>query len=895
MSQRRPRIKYQPASPVLTRSRNMGSRQFIHNAPQAFRSSLGGCKSLGAPDSASSHPGRGEAVGFCAATFAKTDRSEFKKRSRIGGTAMLDYPWLVLLISCLTAILVPVGGAEVDITKLPPPTEQQIEFHRDIQPIFESSCLRCHGPERPKSRFRLDNRGRALKGGDYGVDIIPGDSTNSPLIHYVAHLVEEMEMPPSGKSDPLSTEQISLLRAWIDQGAQWPTDTESAEDRLAFSVTPSLRWISVNGNAAKFREHTWTNDGWAGGFQDFLLTKRIGDDTRLTSEGRVFFNAHDYRLSLEVEKQDFGFTRFGFEQFRRYYDDTGGVFEPFGASAFTLGRDLYVDTGKAWVDLGLSLPRWPKLTLGYEYQYRDGTKSMIQWGEVLGATGQQAGIYPASKGLDEQTHILKVDLSHEIGGVQIDDRFRGEFYDLGTSRVYSDFVSLEDRVPSVLTRVDENHEHFQGANALRLEKQLRDWLLVSGGYLYSHLDGDATFNLAGFMPTDPSALLFSGEESQQITLDRRSHVLNANTSMGPWEGLLFTVGVQHDWTIEKGFGNAFLPGFPSPNPKNYSSNRDRSTTEEHFGLRYTRIPFTVVYAETRFQQETIDHFEEESIDDGFGDSNDFLRDTDASSDMKDFRIGFSISPWRKVSLHSGYKHRLKQNDFDHEIDRDDSEISGNGFPAFIRNRDIKNDEFETKLVVHWIPSFKTTLRYQLTSTDYTSVTDPSATTVFDPITFLPTDVTFPGGKILAGNYDAHVYSLSTTFTPWRRLYLSSTLSYSDSRSVAGVNNDTSLTPYEGNTLSAISNANLVLNPKTNWNTSYSFSRADYRQRNQTETLPFGIVYDRHGIITGLTRRFVKNITTNLQYGYFRYDEPTAGGANDYTAHAIMASMNIILP
>ena len=803
--------------------------------------------------------------------------------------------WQALLILCLTGGLTAVNGDEIDINKLPPPAERQIDFHQDIKPIFENSCLRCHGPERPKSRFRLDNRERALKGGDYDIDIIPGESAKSPLIHYVALLVEDMEMPPSGKGDPLSVEQISLLRAWIDQGAQWPADPESPEDTITFSATPSFRWITVNGNDAKFREHTWMNDGWAGGFQDFSLTKRIGDDTRLTSEGRVFFNAHDYKLSLELEKQDFGFTRFGFEQFRRFYDDTGGSFEPFGTSLFTLGRDLFVDTGKAWVDVGLSLPRWPKLTLGYEYQYRDGTKSMIQWGEVLNATGQSAGIYPSSKALDEQTHILKFDLSHEMGGVQIDDSFRAEFYDLGTSRVYSDFVFLDDPGPSAITRVNENHQHFQGANALRLEKQLRDWMLVSGGYLYSNLDGDATFNLAGFMPTDLSTPLFSGEESQQITLDRRSHVLNANTSMGPWEGLLFTAGVQHDWTREEGFGNGFVPGFPTPSPKIYSSNRDRSTAEEHFGLRYTRIPFTVLYAEARFQQENIDHFEEESIDDGFGDSNDFLRDTDASSDLKDYRIGFSVSPWRKVSFQSGYKHRLKQNDFDHKIDRDDSGFPGNGFPAFIRNRDIKNDELEAKLVVHWLSSLKTTFRYQLTSTDYTSVTDPSAATLFDPITFLPLDVTFPGGDILAGNYDAHVYSMSSTFTPWRRLYLSSTLSYSDSRSVSGVNNGDSLVPYEGNTFSAISNANLVLNPKTNWNTSYSFSRADYRQRNATETLPFGIVYDRHGIVTGLTRRFMKNVTTNLQYGYFRYDEPTAGRSNDYTAHAIMASMNIILP
>src|SRR5262252_8922953 len=82
---------------------------------------------------------------------------------------------------------------------LPAPASVQIDFARDIRPILETSCLRCHGPEKPKSRFRLDNREAALKGGSSGVDIVPGKSEESPLIHYVARLAPDMEMPPEGK------------------------------------------------------------------------------------------------------------------------------------------------------------------------------------------------------------------------------------------------------------------------------------------------------------------------------------------------------------------------------------------------------------------------------------------------------------------------------------------------------------------------------------------------------------------------------------------------------------------------------------------------------------------------------------------------------------------------
>src|SRR5881628_943599 len=91
-----------------------------------------------------------------------------------------------LTLCCLSSFASP---AVIDETKLPLAATVKVGFERDIKPIFEASCWRCHGPERPKSHFRLDNRESALKGGDNGIDIIPGDSTKSTLIHFIARLV----------------------------------------------------------------------------------------------------------------------------------------------------------------------------------------------------------------------------------------------------------------------------------------------------------------------------------------------------------------------------------------------------------------------------------------------------------------------------------------------------------------------------------------------------------------------------------------------------------------------------------------------------------------------------------------------------------------------------------
>ena len=121
------------------------------------------------------------------------------------------------------------AAAVVDLSELPPTATRPVDFARDIQPIFTASCLKCHGPEKQKGGFRVDVKAVALKGGDnYAPSIHPGKSVESPLIHFVARLVEDMAMPQKG--EPLSTEQIGLLRAWIDQGANWPDDGRAEVD-----------------------------------------------------------------------------------------------------------------------------------------------------------------------------------------------------------------------------------------------------------------------------------------------------------------------------------------------------------------------------------------------------------------------------------------------------------------------------------------------------------------------------------------------------------------------------------------------------------------------------------------------------------------------------------------
>jgi hypothetical protein len=103
----------------------------------------------------------------------------------------------------------------------PPASTQKIDFSKDIQPILSANCYECHGPEKQKAGLRLDQKQAALKGGDTGPLLIPGKSSESLLIQAVTGTKTDLAQMPK-KKDPLTAEQIGSLRAWIDQGADWP-------------------------------------------------------------------------------------------------------------------------------------------------------------------------------------------------------------------------------------------------------------------------------------------------------------------------------------------------------------------------------------------------------------------------------------------------------------------------------------------------------------------------------------------------------------------------------------------------------------------------------------------------------------------------------------------------
>ncbi len=656
-----------------------------------------------------------------------------------------------------------------------------------------------------------------------------------------------------------------VLSVFLLVGAAGRADDDATNSNTQVTVTPSLTYITVKGDKQRFREDTWMNDYWSGGAAEATLHQVLGKDTTLDFSGRGLFNQDDYKLQLEIVKKDVGFIRGGYTENRHDFDDVGGFFKGFTPHGFDSHHNLVLRHGDIFFEAGLRLPDLPKLTIGYERQSTDGQKSLLEWGGVTQG-GATRNIFPSHEDIDEFTHIIKAEAAYDVGSVHLADQFRFEHFHSDITR-YDGSVNLDTSSSQSVT-VHEDYRHDEFFNTFHMDQHLNEKVYWSLGYMFTTLKGggDMALSTEPFStPTDKNWF------AQAIDVDLNSHVVNLNAMVGPFAGLYLYGGLQGEKTSGNGLTDAVLEeiafgGVTNSPQALLRSSTDTDSLEETLGARYTKLPFTTLYAEGKWTEQQIDLGQSE---DGGPDA--FVNSTDSDIFRQDYSIGFNTAPLPRVTLAGRYRRSIYQNDYNHTVDT----IAG--YPGFITAQDFTTDEVMSKLTVRPCSRFTVSLEYQLVATDFNTTTEAVPPLV-------------PSGSVQSGNFDAAIYSISATVTPISRMYLTGYFSFQDTRTATFDNGTPTVVTYRGNVYTVIGTAGYALDKKTDLTVEYTYSRTDDGQSNAADGLPLGVENQRHGLLVGISRHIKENILARLRYGYYELNDPGNGGIDNYRAHLFSGSV-----
>jgi len=140
----------------------------------------------------------------------------------------MAFRWFLGLLSLGEWVAVSAAAPTLEaIQKLPPAVGRSVDFRKDVQPILEASCVKCHGRGKANGDWKLDTRETFLQPGESGPAVVVGNSAHSYFIHLVAGTDPDSAMPKKGSK--LTSEQVGILRAWVDQGLKWDPQVSFAQ------------------------------------------------------------------------------------------------------------------------------------------------------------------------------------------------------------------------------------------------------------------------------------------------------------------------------------------------------------------------------------------------------------------------------------------------------------------------------------------------------------------------------------------------------------------------------------------------------------------------------------------------------------------------------------------
>jgi len=638
----------------------------------------------------------------------------------------------------------------------------------------------------------------------------------------------------------------------------------------------------VSGDRGAFQAHNWRPANYQGGIEEFVAEGGDKEDLWYEVEGHSLINANDHNWVIRIEKKGVGYFEFDYHEFRKYYDNNGGVYSFFAEQPSPeLDRELSMDIGHFGIEVGFTPEDLPHLIFRYEREYKDGSKSRTTWGEREEG-GITKNITPSWQEVNERVDVFEFREEHTVNEVKLEGKQRWEIIDTKLRRYEIDTspsaaagdnkITIQDQEPSatVFTNTIKAQRWFSG-----------DRVFTSGGYHYVHLNSREDENIREFdLQLTPRS--FGGFAHNRFNNhaenDLDQHALNFNVMVKPHKTVSVITSAKGEFMHREGSSqyNSELTDPPDGTinriQKSFTENHARKLAEG-VKVRYNGIPKTALYTEVQLQQGR-DYVSEDSTSlagqSGASAGDIFERETIDDQRKGVFVIGGNFQPVRQVTMTNQFRYKRSNHDFDHQRE------TNPGATAFYDEINISSAEFNSRIAVRPCSWFNTAFRYMVRDSDYRTRYDSQPT-------------------VQSGN-TSDSFTFDATLIPAPNVIITGSFTRATSSLVNSRVRDDATTPiptFNSDVNTWMMNIDFFPTEKVNVNSNVYYSIADNLDT-AFDRIPYGAAFSRVGIETNVEVAVANNVSVEAGYEYQNYAPQPGYSSADYHAHILGFKVNIAL-
>lgn len=632
--------------------------------------------------------------------------------------------------------------------------------------------------------------------------------------------------------------------------------------------------VLLDGDQPAFQQRFRQRKDAFGGLENFSVAKTT-DSSMFRFEARVIPGNEDYRLSTRWEKFDAFYVEANYNQFRTYYDGSGGRLLPRDIAFSWFDENLATDRSFLTLELGTLAPDRVQWKLRYERNAREGTKNSIRWGDsnLAGAPLVPRAFVPSYYLLDEVRDAFVIEAGQRTDETnwRATGRYERTRYDnrhVGRRRP----LEAQDRY---VTSRDGAEVDLWSAHGF-YERIVHEKLRVSAGGLATSIDTDLFGSkIYGTTPDAEYSPTFTGRQAGDVGYfglsggsQLRQYVGNVNLVYQPLKYVTIRPGLKYDHLrrdsgeqhTDTDFGGGAAGAAIQRQIEGSSRDSWNELTEE-LEVKFNRWTDLPVNFRAQWNQGTGNLVEQSML------LPNAARVLDRETEYE--RIGqrytanatWYARPGLTIGANAGY--RLKIADYEHRRDSSNNLAGPDRYPGFIIDQDIESREAGVRL--SWRPASMLSLvtRYQ-----------HQRATVTTTMGVLP--------EIENGNLRRHAFTQSVTWSPTARLYFLGMVNLTYDQLHVPPHRLTFNS--DNNYVSGSLGAGYAVGKKSDLYLDLNHYRADNYTDNVAVTLPMGAGQTTQSAFLTWVLRHSEHLVYTAKYGFARNRDGMFGGQNDFDAH-----------